>query len=338
MFWKRFVPSCVAIVVVFWLAGCGGSKSPSVTVTASAVTVDPFDSVTLTAVVANDKSTNGTADGVTWSVTSGGSSSLLSNTTTTSATFTAPAATSSPQKVVVTAISVADATKTGSVTLTVPAALSITTTSEQLTGAVGTAYSVQLTTSTGISPYIWSVDPSTPLPTNWNLSPSGLLTAPAPMNGETGGTYTFDVHDSGTPTPMTTSQSLTVSITPAPAITFSGVMPATATYNTSYSGSAAATGGAGALSYSATSLPPGLSINSTTGAVTGLPTAVGTFNPSVTAADAFGDAKTQGYTITVSAAAQSITFANPGAQTVGTPLTLSATASSGLAVSFASTT
>jgi GH18 family chitinase len=36
--------------------------------------------------------------------------------------------------------------------------------------------------------------------------------------------------------------------------------------------------------------------------------------------------------------AQSITFANPGAQTVGTPLTLVATASSGLPVSFTSTT
>jgi hypothetical protein len=36
--------------------------------------------------------------------------------------------------------------------------------------------------------------------------------------------------------------------------------------------------------------------------------------------------------------AQTITFANPGAQTVGMPLTLVATASSGLTVSFASTT
>jgi len=36
--------------------------------------------------------------------------------------------------------------------------------------------------------------------------------------------------------------------------------------------------------------------------------------------------------------AQTITFANPGAQTVGTPLTLSATATSGLAVTFTSTT
>jgi uncharacterized protein (TIGR03437 family) len=46
-------------------------------------------------------------------------------------------------------------------------------------------------------------------------------------------------------------------------------------------------------------------------------------------------------TITVNAAApqsQTIAFNNPGAQTVGTPLTLTATASSGLAVSFAATT
>jgi len=40
----------------------------------------------------------------------------------------------------------------------------------------------------------------------------------------------------------------------------------------------------------------------------------------------------------VNSEAQTITFANPGAQTVGTPLTLSATANSGLAVSFTSTT
>ena len=41
---------------------------------------------------------------------------------------------------------------------------------------------------------------------------------------------------------------------------------------------------------------------------------------------------------TVNGEAQTITFANPGAQTVGTPLTLAAMATSGLTVSFASTT
>ncbi|MGD0095117.1 MAG: Ig-like domain-containing protein [Terracidiphilus sp.] len=53
-----------------------------------------------------------------------------------------------------------------------------------------------------------------------------------------------------------------------------------------------------------------------------------------------GSTAAQSATVTVNATptAQTITFANPGTQTVGTPLTLSATASSGLTVAFASTT
>jgi hypothetical protein len=47
---------------------------------------------------------------------------------------------------------------------------------------------------------------------------------------------------------------------------------------------------------------------------------------------------TKTVTFTISQAAQTITFADPSPQTYGTPLTLTATASSGLAVSFASTT
>ncbi len=46
----------------------------------------------------------------------------------------------------------------------------------------------------------------------------------------------------------------------------------------------------------------------------------------------------QSFTVNAAPIAQSITFANPGAQTVGTPLTLSAAATSGLTVSFTSTT
>ena len=58
------------------LAGCGWSSKPaSVAITASATTVDPADSVTLTATVTND--TN--SDGVTWSVSGGGA--LSSQTT-----------------------------------------------------------------------------------------------------------------------------------------------------------------------------------------------------------------------------------------------------------------
>ncbi|MGB0066130.1 MAG: hypothetical protein WBP85_16930, partial [Terracidiphilus sp.] len=46
----------------------------------------------------------------------------------------------------------------------------------------------------------------------------------------------------------------------------------------------------------------------------------------------------QSFTVNTALLSQTITFVNPGTQTVGTPLTLSATASSGLTVSFASQT
>jgi len=49
-------------------------------------------------------------------------------------------------------------------------------------------------------------------------------------------------------------------------------------------------------------------------------------------------AVSQSFTVNASMQSQTITFANPGTQTVGTPLTLSATATSGLVVSFASQT
>jgi hypothetical protein len=306
MFSKRFFVSAVLSIIAIItfvclvsLSGCGGSsKPPSVAVTASATTVDATDTVTLTAAVTNDKNTNGTADGVTWSVSGGGT---LSGTTTTGATYTAPAAASAVQTVTVTATSVADTSKTASVTLTVPAQLTVTTTSSQLSATVGTAFSQQLANSSAISPYKWSLATGSALPTGWNLSSAGLLTGTAPTAGQVGTfNFTADVADSGTPTAMTASAALTVTINPAPAITFTGTMPATATYNVAYTGSAAATGGAGTLGYTAAGLPSWLVLNAANGAIAGTPAAAGTFKFTVTAADAFGDSASQAYTIVVS--------------------------------------
>jgi len=104
---------------------------------------------------------------------------------------------------------------------------------------------------------------------------------------------------------------VTITIAAAPAITFTGAMPATGTFGVAYTGSAAATGGAGTLTYSLASgaLPGGLSLSTTSGAVTGTPTAGGTFNFSVKAADAFGDSAASGYQIVVSYPTLSITSA-----------------------------
>ena len=328
----------ITLIAAFTLSGCGGSsKPPSVSVTASVTTVDGTDTVTLTATVTNDKGT----DGVSWSVSGGGT---LSNPTTTSATYTAPAASSTAQTVTVTATSVADSSKTGSVTLTIPAAPAITPpTSTQLTGAVGAAYSLQLTETGGVSPYIWTLTAGT-LPTGWTLTSGGLLSGPAPVAGQAGAiNLTVKVTDAGTPTALTATLPLTVTIAPAPAITFTGTMPATATYESSapYVGFATATGGAGALTYSVASgtLPPGFVLMSTAnGEVGGTPTSAGTYNFTMKAADAFGDSATQSYQIVVAPATPTLSFAAIPAHTYGdAAFTASASSASSGAVTYSVT-
>jgi len=300
----------ITMIAAFNLAGCGGSASPSVTVTATLTTVDgsggalgsgAAQTSTLTATVTNDQSTNGTPDGVTWSISGGGT---LSNTTTTSATYTAPTATSSAQTVTITATSVADTSKTGSVTITVPALIASTTTTAQLTDVVGTVYSQQLTVSGGNGSNTWTTTlVSGSLPPGWSISTSGVLSGPTAPTAGQAGTYNFTVavKDSGT---YSADLSLTVTINPAPTITFGAAPTATGTYNVTYSSAVSATGGAGALSYSSTNLPSWLTLNASTGAITGMPTTaaeVTTYNFTVTASDNFGDSTTSSqYTIVVS--------------------------------------
>ena len=145
-----------------------------------------------------------------------------------------------------------------------------------------------------------------------------MLTGPAPTAGQAGTfAFTADVADSGTATAQTASADLTVTVNPAAAITFAGTVPATATYNVAFTGSSAATGGAGALGYTATGLPTWLTLNAATGAIAGTPTAVGTFKFTVTAADAFGDSATQSYTITVNQATPALSFAAIPTKTYG---------------------
>jgi len=312
------------------LSGCGGSAaSISIAITPSATSVDGTDSVTLTAAVTNDKN----AAGVSWSVSGGGT---LSNTTTTSATFTAPAATASAQTVTITATSLADATKTLSLTITVAAKPAVTTTGASLSASVGAAYSIQLTGSGGVSPYTWSVTAGT-LPPCLSMSTSGLITGT--ITAACAGTYSpvFTMTDSGTPTKLTATTTLNVTIAAAPAIGFTGAVPATATYNAVYIGSAAAAGGASALSYTLASgaLPTGLSLNAASGAITGTPTATGTFAFTVMAADAFGDSATQGYSITANPATPTLAFTAIAAHTFGdAAFTVSATSASSGVVTY----
>ncbi|MGO8757517.1 MAG: beta strand repeat-containing protein [Terracidiphilus sp.] len=303
------------------------------TVAAAASTVDGSDTTTLTATVANDKN----SAGVTWSVSGGGT---LSSETTSSATYTAPAATTSSQSVTITATSVADTAKTGTATLTIPAAPAVTSTSASLVGAVGTAYSVQLQASGGISPYTWALGSGTTLPTCLTLKSSGIITtasgtAPTASCAGTYSDLTFKVTDSGTPTALSaTSSPLSIAIT-APTITFpTSLSPSSVTVGTAYSASAAATGALGTTTYSLVSgaLPASgdLVLNASTGAIAGTPKAadVGTYTFTVQVVDAYGDSATSG-SLSITVNAPTITFPtslSPSSVTVGTAYSASAAA------------
>lgn len=332
---KKIFLLVLALSGVLVVSGCGGSSKPiSVSIVSSSSTVDGSDTVTVTATVANDKNNAG----VNFTVTTGGGT--LSNQTATSATYTAPAATNSQQSITITATSVAKSTQSGTVTITVPAMPSVTSTSANLAGAVGSSFSVQLQASGGIPPYTWALGSGTTLPTCLTLKSDGTLTtasgtAPAASCAGSYTNLTFKATDSGTPTPLNvTSSPLTLTIAAAPAIVFTGSVPATGTYGVAFSGSGAATGGAGALTYSisAGALPQDLSLNSSTGAITGTPSKaadVGTFNFTVKASDGYGDSNTQAYSTVISYSAVTVTPATPPTGYVGSVYTSTTLAATG---------
>lgn len=86
-------------------------------------------------------------------------------------------------------------------------------------------------------------------------------------------------------------------------------------------------------------LPTGVALNGPTGLISGTPSTAGSFNGTITASNGVAPAATQNFSITIAPANQTITFGALTNKTYGDPpFTVSATASSGLAVTFSSLT
>jgi len=144
-------------------------------------------------------------------------------------------------------------------------------------GNVNTAYSQTLTVVGGVPGYVWSLDvASNPLPSGLSLNSSGVISGTPTVAGMT--TITVRVTDS---VGGAATQQLSLTISPAGvvpiAITSLSSLPAGivgANYNTSLS----ATGGTGTRAWSVVSgvLPTGLTLNPSTGQISGTPTTQGT--------------------------------------------------------------
>lgn len=174
-------------------------------------------------------------------------------------------------------------------------------------GAVGFAYSQQLSTSGGTAPYTYSVEIG-PLPAGLSLSSSGLISGTPSAQG----TVTFKVKSQDSTTISTggvwfVTQDITVVINAAPTIVVNPTTVPGGTVGVAYSGATmTGSGGTGPYTFtiSAGALPSGLSLN-TTGALSGTPTAGGTFNFTVQATDSSTGpgpfSGTRAYTLVVAA-------------------------------------
>jgi parallel beta-helix repeat protein len=135
---------------------------------------------------------------------------------------------------------------------------------------------------------------------------------------------------------LTGSQAYTLAVNAASSLTVSPATLANATANTAYSATVSATGGSGSYTFavSAGSLPSWLSLNSTTGALSGTPSTTGSYSFTIKAADTSNTSLTgsKAFTLTVGAASSLIvspaTLANATANSAYSA-TLSATGGSG---------
>lgn len=280
-------------VAIFLFTNCGGGSSalvspnsaspqPSVTISpGTQQSVDAGQTVRFTASVANDS--NG--QGVSWSLSgngcSGSACGTLTNTSKTSATYSAPSTVASALTVTVKATSVAQITVSASSTVMVNPSPSLTTTSLPA-GVVDTAYGSSLQASGGTGNLIWSIA-SGSLPAGLTLNAgTGKISGTPTLSGTTN--FTVKVTDSA-PSPESATQLLSLTIANGLIITTTSVP--NGSLNVAYSALLQASGGTTPYSWSVTagSLPAGLSLDASTGEISGAPTASGTSNFTVQVMD-----------------------------------------------------
>ncbi len=171
-----------------------------------------------------------------------------------------------------------------------PSALTITTLSLP-GGTVGTAYSGAIAATGGTAPYTFN---ASNLPSGLGINhATGAITG-TPAQSALGTTsVALTVADAGQPAPQTATANLNISIAtavvaPPSTLTITTTSLPDGTAGSTYTGGIAATGGTSPYRFSASNLPSGLSINGSTGAITGTPaqSSVGTASVVFTVTDA----------------------------------------------------
>jgi LPXTG-motif cell wall-anchored protein len=186
-------------------------------------------------------------------------------------------------------------------------------------GTVASVYSFQLTTGL-FGPPMFFTNP-TDLPPGLTLSSSGLISGTPTQAGSFPVTFDVDtMFDFGT-----ASYVMEILPTPVPAVITSSA-PVDGTAGTAYSFAIAASGvPAAAFAIASGNLPPGLTLNTATGAISGVPTQAGTWQVTLSATSAGTAADTAAYTVTIAAADVASVPAAPASSASNGPIGLPTT-------------
>jgi len=281
--------------------GGGGTPTPPalyVSISPSTQTgVDQGQTVKFTASVENDSSNAGVSWSVSGTGVTGAACGTLTNTTTSAATYNAPSPVSANLNITVTATSVADATKTSSAGVVVSPPPSITTTT--LTNATPNMnYSATLQATGGVGTLTWSIASGT-LPTGLSLSSSGAITG-TPTVPVTS-TFTVQVTDSSTAPGGAASAQAQLSLTVVTVLSISTTSLPAGAEGVAYHAGINASGGTPPYTWSLTPgpLPAGLTLQSSSGVISGTPTAPGSFTFTVAVQDSSPTRQTQTQSLTI---------------------------------------
>jgi PKD repeat protein len=231
------------------------------------------------------------------------STGLISGTPTTAGTYSVT-------------ISATNSSGTGSATLTLtikpppPVITSATTAS----GTVCSAFSYQITATNNPTSYN-----ATPLPAGLTVNTStGLISGTPTASG------TFTVTISATNAGGTGSATLSITISPPPTPVITSATSATGTVGVAFTPYQIVATNC-PTSYNAAGLAPGLSVNTSTGVISGTPTAAGTYSVTISATNS-GGTGTATLTITINPPPPVITSPTTATGNVGTAFTYQITA------------
>ncbi len=289
-------------------------------------TASPLPTGTIGVAYAKTLAATGGSGQYTWSVSAGALPAGLTLNAATGAISGQPTTAGSPSFTIEVTDSNQAAT-TKPFTVTVNPALAITTSSPLPTGTVGVNYSQTLAATGGSGQYTWSVSAGS-LPAGLTLNAAtGAITGQPTAAGAPG--FTIQVTDSNQ---VTATKPFSLTINPALAITTSSPLPA-GTIGVNYSQTLMATGGSGQYTWSVTvgALPGGLTLNSSSGLISGQPNAAGAPSFTIQVNDTNQVITTKVFSVTIDPAIV-ITTASPlppGEVGVNYTETLGATGGSG---------